>query len=86
MEGIVIEIIGYFAAVITTLSFLPQALKIIHTKDTTSISLGMYALMSTGMFLWFIYGIYQKALPIILANGISLVFTMIILIMKIRHR
>ena len=79
-------IIGLFAAVSTTTSFLPQAIKTIKTKNTSGISLGMYSLFSFGTLLWFIYGIMDNDLPIMIANGITLVFAGIILTYKIKYK
>ncbi len=73
------EVFGYFAAAATTVSFVPQAIKVIKTGDTKSISLWMYVLFSTGVLLWLIYGIMLSATPVILANAITLLLAAIIL-------
>jgi MtN3 and saliva related transmembrane protein len=78
-----IDTIGYIAAILTTISFLPQALKTIKTRDTSGISLLMYAVFSTGVFLWFIYGVSILDFPILIANGITFIFSIIILTYKI---
>ncbi len=52
-----IEIAGYLAATLTTISFVPQALQVIKTKDTHSISLSMYIIFVSGVFLWLVYGL-----------------------------
>ena len=62
------ELIGYIAAIFTTISFLPQAIKIIKNRDTNAISVLMYSAFTFGVFLWIIYGFYLKDLAIILAN------------------
>jgi len=79
-------LLGLAAAVCTTLSFLPQAVKTIQTKNTTGISLSMYALFTFGTLLWFLYGLFSTNLPIIIANGITLLFAVIILAYKIRYK
>jgi MtN3 and saliva related transmembrane protein len=79
-------LIGLLAAACTTFSFLPQAVKTIRTKDTTSISLSMYALFTLGTLLWFIYGLSSNNVPVYLANGVTLIFAMIILIYKLRYK
>ncbi|MBS1921281.1 MAG: SemiSWEET family sugar transporter [Bacteroidetes bacterium] len=79
-------ILGFTAAVLTTGSFLPQAIKTIRTKDTQSISLFMYLLFSTGTLLWLLFGIFSNNMPIIVANAITLVFAVIILVYKIKYR
>lgn len=78
-------IVGMIAAVLTTISFIPQALKTIRTKHTGDLSLNMYIALNTGVALWFVYGIFQNALPIILANGVTFCFTFIILIMILKY-
>ena len=78
--------IGLGAAFCTTLSFLPQAVKTIQTKNTTGISLSMYSLFTLGTLLWFLYGIFTNNSPIYIANGITLLFAVIILLYKIRYK
>ncbi len=78
-------VIGLLAAAGTTLSFLPQALKIIKTKNTESISLSMYILFVTGVFLWLIYGILKQDIPLLIANGITLILASLILYFKIKY-
>lgn len=80
-----ITIMGFAAAVLTTSSFVPQAIKTIRTKDTRSISFFMYLLFSAGTLLWLLFGIFSDNLPIIIANAITLVFAVIILSYKIIH-
>lgn len=82
----VTTIIGLLAAIGTTSSFVPQAIKTIKTKNTSGISLDMYSLFSFGTLLWLIYGIMNNDWPIIIANGITLIFASIILIYKIKYR
>ncbi len=77
------ESIGYMAAVLTTSSFLPQAIMTIKTKDTESLSLGMYSAFTSGVLLWLIYGIYIEDKAIVCANSITLVLSASILSVKI---
>lgn len=81
-----ITLIGLIAAACTTLSFLPQAIETIQTKDTKSISFFMYALFTLGTFLWTIYGLDTHNLPIIFANSITMIFAIIILGYKIKYK
>jgi MtN3 and saliva related transmembrane protein len=76
------EWFGYAGGTMTTLAFLPQVIKTLRTKDTRSISLGMYALFTAGVFLWLLYGVRLHALPMILANGITLLLSFVLLIAK----
>ncbi|WP_374286954.1 SemiSWEET transporter [Lactococcus sp.] len=78
-----INTIGIIAAVLTTSAFLPQAIRTIKTRETESLSLTMYLLMSVGNLLWLIYGILSDSIPVILANAITVCFVVIILIFKI---
>lgn len=78
-------IIGLIAASCTTISFVPQAMKTIKTKDIKGLSLGMYIVLTTGIFLWLVYGILNKDLPVILSNFITLVITLIILTLIIKY-
>jgi len=84
MEGNV-EVIGIIAAIFTTSSFLPQAIKVVRTKDTHSISLVMYVLFIMGVFMWLIYGAMIGSRPIVVANVITISLASIILFYKIKE-
>jgi MtN3 and saliva related transmembrane protein len=77
------NLIGYVAAVLTTSSFLPQAILTIKTRDTDALSLGMYGLFTSGVFCWLIYGIYIDDEAIIIANIITFLLAATILSFKI---
>ncbi|MDA3928913.1 MAG: SemiSWEET transporter [Prolixibacteraceae bacterium] len=79
-------IIGLLAATLTTVSFIPQAIKVIKTKQTKDLSLTMYSAFTLGIFLWLIYGIMTKDAPIIVANVVTAILASIILIMKIKYK
>ena len=81
-----IDLIGYLAAFGTTISFLPQAVKTIRTKDTSGISLSMYALFTIGTILWLTYGILSGSWPVTVANAVTAVFASIILAYKVRYK
>lgn len=81
-----IEIIGYIAAFLTTFSFIPQVVKVIKDRQTRNISLQMYLIFSLGVSLWLVYGILMGSLPIIIANGLTLIFSIIILIFKLKYK
>ena len=76
--------LGYLAAICTTAAFVPQVIKTLRTRDTPSISIGMYILFVTGVGLWLAYGLVKHDTPIIVANGITLVLSATILVMKAR--
>lgn len=77
------DIIGLVAAVLTTSAFLPQAWKVVRTRETAAISLAMYALFSVGVTLWLAYGLMTAQWAIVGANAVTLVFAAIILVMKL---
>lgn len=85
LDGVVTQSIGMVAALLTTCSFLPQAIKVIRTRQTKDLSLAMYVAFTAGVGLWLIYGLLLGQWPVILANAITLVLAAIILTMKIRH-
>ena len=78
--------IGFIAAILTTLSFVPQAWQIIKTRDTSGISLGMYSMFVTGVFLWLIHGWNIQDYAVIAENGVTLVLASIILAFKIKYK
>jgi len=80
-----VDLIGTCAAIMTTISFMPQALKVIKTNDTRSLSLIMYLIFTTGVCFWLIYGICKRDLPITISNVITIVFAGTILVAKIRN-
>lgn len=83
MEKVYVELAGFVAGACTAFSFLPQIFKMAKTGKVRDISISMYLVLSFGVFLWLIYGIYLGELPIIVANSISLFFCLIILGMKV---
>ena len=81
-----IEILGYIAALLTTIAFVPQALLVYKTKNTSSISLFMFLIFNVGLVCWELYGILTNQLPIILANAFTIFFSMYILYMKLTEK
>ena len=82
---VIVEIIGILAAIGTTSSFIPQAYKVFKTKKTEDLSLGMFSLFSFGTLLWIIYGLSIGSFPVTLANCVTFVLSVYILLMKIKH-
>jgi len=80
------DLIGTLAAVLTTISFLPQAMHTFRTKDVRGISLGMYSAFTLGVALWLVYGLLLDAWPVVIANVITLALASTILVMKLRYR
>ena len=79
------EWLGFAAAVLTTASFIPQAVMTIRSRDTRGISRGMYIIFTVGVALWLAYGIYLDSLPMILANVVTLGLAGTILAFKLRY-
>lgn len=79
------ELLGFVAAILTTLCWLPQALRTLRTKDTKSLSLLTQGAFTLGVGLWLIYGILVGDAPIIFANSITFVLVAAILAMKLRY-
>lgn len=79
-----VELLGLFAGVCTTLSFIPQIKKVWATKSVKDISIHMYVIYTTGLVLWTIYGVLVGSVALILANLVTCIFAFSILVMKLR--
>lgn len=79
------DVLGFIAATLTTVAFLPQALKIIRTRDTRAISLSMYVTFTVGIALWLGYGVALNSWPMILSNAVVLPLAATILTFKLRY-
>ncbi len=78
--------VGLLAGALTTLAFVPQVIKIWKSKHARDISLGMFAIFSSGVLLWLFYGIEIGSLPVILANAVTLGLSLTILFFKIKFK
>lgn len=78
--------IGIIAACLTTLATVPQAFKVIKTKDTASISLGMYAMQTIGVLLWLVHGFIINDVALIGANSITFLLSMFIFVCKLKYK
>ena len=85
MEEHVIDIIGLIAGTCTTTSFVPQVIKMLKTGHARDISMGMYVVLTVGIFLWLVYGILLRRPPIMIANGMSFTLCLVVIGMKIRY-
>ena len=79
------DIVGSLAAILTTVSFFPQAWHSFKTKDVSGVSLGMYSVFTVGVALWLVYGLLLRAWPIVVANVITLGLAVAILGMKLAY-
>lgn len=77
-----INLLGYVAGSLTTISFVPQALKTWRSRHCDDLSWGMLVLFAAGVGTWLIYGVIQDDLPIIAANAVTLVLVILIAVMK----
>jgi len=80
-----VTVMGYIAGVCTTSAFLPQAIKIVKTKHTKDLSLGMYSILTTGVGLWGVYGLINHDWPLVIAIMVTLVLAGWIFILKLRY-
>jgi len=78
-------ILGILAGTLTTISFIPQVIKIYKSKDAKDLSIATFFIFSLGVSLWLLYGVLIQEWPIILANAITLVLISLIIIMKIKY-
>ena len=81
----VTDAIGFLAGALTTIAFVPQALKMYNTKSGKDVSARMLMIFSFGVVLWLIYGIMIGSLPVILANVVTLILSATIIALKIRY-
>ena len=81
-----IDGLGVLAGLLTTLAFVPQVLKTWRRRSAEDVSTGMFVLFSTGVFLWLIYGWLIQSLPIQVANAVTLLLAISVLVMKYRFR
>jgi MtN3 and saliva related transmembrane protein len=77
------DIVGSLAAILTTISFFPQAWHTFKTKDVSGVSLVMYSVFTCGVSLWLVYGLLLRSWPIVVANVITLALALAILGMKL---
>jgi MtN3 and saliva related transmembrane protein len=79
------DLIGYLAAICTTVAFVPQFIQVWKTKSVKDISLMMYIVFCVGLILWVVYGVMNKAIPIILANTLTFILAFGILYIKVQQ-
>lgn len=79
------DAIGFLAGALTTIAFVPQALKMYTTKSGKDVSARMLLIFSAGLILWLTYGIMIESLPVILANVVTLILSGAIIALKIRY-
>jgi MtN3 and saliva related transmembrane protein len=80
-----VDWIGLLAGTLTTIAFVPQAVKIWVTKSADDVSYLMFGIFSLGIVLWLAYGIALGAMPIIVANVVTLVLSVLVIALKVRY-
>ena len=83
MKILYVEIFGYFAAILTTLAFIPQLIKTLKTKKAEDVSLITLIMFLTGVAAWIVYGIQISSKPILIANLITFLLNFLILVFKL---
>ena len=79
-----VTLLGCAAGACTTLAFVPQVVRTLRTRSVRDLSLGMFAVMTVGIAMWLAYGLLIRDLPLIVANGVTLVLSATILAMKLK--
>ena len=79
------DVIGYLAGALTTVAFVPQVMRILRTRSAHDISWGMFVILSAGVALWLGYGVLVASAPLIVANAVTLVLVLAILVLKLRY-
>jgi MtN3 and saliva related transmembrane protein len=78
------NVLGTLAGTLTTISFIPQVMKTWRTRRADDLSLGMLLLFTAGVALWEIYGWMIGAVPVIAANGVTVVLAIVMIVLKLR--
>jgi MtN3 and saliva related transmembrane protein len=81
----VTEDIGFVAAFLTTAAFVPQLVRVIKLRTARDVSLGTFLMFSAGVALWLVYGIYTGSKPVMASNGVTLVLSISILMLKLKY-
>lgn len=78
------ELLGLAAGALTTIAFVPQVWRVWQTRSARDISAPMYLLFTAGVVLWLVYGVQIGSMPVILANAVTLLLAIAVLLMKLR--
>jgi MtN3 and saliva related transmembrane protein len=76
--------LGLVAGLLTTLSSLPQIVRVVKLRETKDLSIWWCTTLFTGLLLWSIYGFLIQDIPLIVTNGVGSVLVFIILLLKIK--
>lgn len=81
-----VQLLGMLAGILTTIAFLPQVIKTWKSRSAKDLSLGMFSIFCTGVLLWLIYGLLVDDLPIVLANFVTLILALTLLVFKLSFK
>jgi len=81
-----VELIGFAAAFLTTIAFIPQVVQVWKTNSVEGLSLTTYIIFVIGVFLWFLYGLNIGSLSMIIANSITVVLALVIIYFIIKSK
>jgi MtN3 and saliva related transmembrane protein len=80
-----VSAIGLLAGFLTTLSFVPQVLRIWRTRSAQDVSGLMFVIFSLGVFFWLLYGLFLHDFPIVITNGLTLALSSSVLALKVKY-
>ena len=86
MDPTHVDALGLVAGCLTTAAFVPQVVQVVRSRSARDVSLATFALFSAGVALWLVYGVVLGAVPVILANAVTLVLSVAILVCKLRFK
>jgi MtN3 and saliva related transmembrane protein len=78
-----VQLIGFAAGSLTTFAYVPQVVRTWRTRSTKDLSLGMLVALCAGVSLWLTYGIALGAWPIIIANSVTVVLSLVLIVFKL---
>jgi MtN3 and saliva related transmembrane protein len=85
MENIFVQIIGIIAGICTSVSFVPQLIKIIKTKEAGDVSLFMLIIREVGLALWVVYGSIKGDFPVLITFAFSFLINTAVIVYKIKY-
>jgi MtN3 and saliva related transmembrane protein len=85
MNRSIVDAVGMIGAVLTTVCWLPQAIKIVRSRETRAISLIGTVVLTIGIVFWLVYGLALVDWPLILSNIVTLALLLVILGLKLKH-
>jgi MtN3 and saliva related transmembrane protein len=81
-----IEYVGLAGAFLSAITFIPQVIRAWQTKSVGDLSLLMLLIVFTSVIVWLIYGFYLHLVPVIIANAIILILSVVLLYFKVTFK